>query len=355
MELKKQSRNAAMDILRCFALLGVVSLHFFKHSGYYYKLVIGARMYILTILRSASMVSVPLFLMLSGYLLKNRQPNRQYYSKLVRTVGIYVLASICCYLYRYFTGAKAVSGSIGELVAMILSFRAAPYAWYVEMYIGLFLLIPFLNVLYNNLESRKRKQQLLLILMIMTAFPGITNGVGEILPDWWLTLYPVMYYYFGAYLREYPLKMKTLTNFACTAAVVLAVGIVNILISYNTSFVLGPWQEEGAFLNVIQSVFVFNFLMQRRYTKLSVGASKLFARLSDLSLGAYLVSWIFDDIFYSLLDQIQPVVAYKLEYYPLVITVICACSLGLSAVINLVYQLAAKLTSSVAFRNTRDA
>ena len=332
-ELKRQSRNAAMDILRCLALLGVVSLHFFKHSGYYYKIVVGARMYLLTILRSASMVSVPLFLMLSGYLLKNRQPTRQYYCKLVRTVGIYVLASICCYLYRYVTGAKAVSGGIGELVAMILSFRAAPYAWYVEMYIGLFLLI----------------------LVIMTALPGITNSVSEILPDWWLMLYPVMYYFFGAYLREYPLKMKNLTSLACTAAVVLTVGIVNILLSLNTSFVLGPWQEEGALLNVVQAVLVFNYLSQRRYSGLPAGAAKLFASLSDLSLGAYLVSWIFDDIFYNLLDKIQPVVAYKLEYYPIVISVICICSLGLSAVIDLVYQMLAQLMAAVFCRKESDA
>ena len=354
MELKRQSRNAAMDILRCLALLGVVSLHFFKHSGYYYKIVVGARMYLLTILRSASMVSVPLFLMLSGYLLKNRQPTRQYYCKLVRTVGIYVLASICCYLYRYVTGAKAVSGGIGELVAMILSFRAAPYAWYVEMYIGLFLLIPFLNVLYNNLESRKTKQLLLLILVIMTALPGITNSVSEILPDWWLMLYPVMYYFFGAYLREYPLKMQNLTSLACTAAVVLTVGIVNILLSLNTSFVLGPWQEEGALLNVVQAVLVFNYLSQRRYSGLPAGAAKLFARLSDLSLGAYLVSWIFDDIFYNLLDKIQPVVAYKLEYYPIVISVICICSLGLSAVINWIYQMLAQLMAAMFCRKESD-
>jgi len=347
MELKNKTRNASMDILRCFALLGVVSLHFFKYSGYYYKIIVGPRMYLLTILRSASMVSVPLFLMLSGYLLKNRQPTRQYYAKLAKTLWIYVLASICCYFYRYFEGSKAVSGKFFELVSMIFSFEAAPYAWYIEMYIGLFLLIPFLNVLYNNLETQRNKQLLLLMLLILTALPGITNGSFAILPDWWLMLYPIMYYYFGSYLKEYPLKMSNLASFSCTAVIVLTVGIINILISYNTSFVLGPWQDEGSLLNVIQSVFVFNYMSQRCYASLSAGAARFFARLSDLSLGAYLVSWIFDRFFYNLLDRIQPVVAYKLEYYPMVIFVIFVCSLMLSAVINWIYQMLARLIPAV--------
>lgn len=348
MNMEKRIRNPAMDILRCFALLCVISLHFFKYCGFYYRIIVGPRMYIMTLLRSASMVAVPLFLMLSGYLLKNKQPTRTYYAKLMKTLIIYILASICCYLHMYAVkNEPVVAGTFSELLSMILDFKAVPYAWYMEMYIGLFLLIPYLNTLYNNLATQKHKQLLLLILLVMTALPKVTNGSGAILPDWWLFLYPITYYFLGSYIREYPWKPKYLTGFACTAAVVLIVGIINIFISHNTSFILGPWQDEESLLNVIQSVFVFNFLSQRRYDKMPLRAANLFARLSDLCLGAYLVSWIFDNVFYNLLNQIQPVVAYTLEYYPVVVLSVFICSLALSAVLNLVYQLLAKLIRTV--------
>ena len=35
-------------------------------------------------------------------------------------------------------------------IIYIFNFTACPNAWYLEMYIGLFLLIPFLNIIYNN-------------------------------------------------------------------------------------------------------------------------------------------------------------------------------------------------------------
>ena len=57
----------------------------------------------------------------------------------------------------------------------LLAFTGAPHAWYVEMYIGLFLLILFLNVLYHGLTSRRQKQVLILTLLAVTALPALTN------------------------------------------------------------------------------------------------------------------------------------------------------------------------------------
>lgn len=66
------------------------------------------------------------------------------------------------------------------------------------------------------------------------------------------------------------------------------------------------------------------------------------AYLSDLCLGGYLVSWIFDELFYPVLLSLQPNAAYQIPYFPVIVLAVFCCSLALSAVLHLVYSLLAK-------------
>ena len=71
MSIKK--RSAAADIVRCFAFFCVVSVHFFLKNGYYTQPVKGERMFVMTVMRSFFIICVPLFLTLSGYLLRTKE------------------------------------------------------------------------------------------------------------------------------------------------------------------------------------------------------------------------------------------------------------------------------------------
>lgn len=353
-------RDPALDVTRCTALLCVIAVHFFVHSSFKNTLLVGARMYGLTVLRSACMVCVPLFLMLSGYLLNRKEPNRRYYQKLPKTYGIYILASICCYCFSCYRESPDWSSfSLLQMVLKTLSFDACGYGWYMNMYWGLFLLIPFLNRLYHGLVSQKEKQGLLLVLLILTAFPKITNcflytpdsgwqlaveyeSHQVILPSWWTLLYPITYYYLGAYLKEYPLKITRRQNVLLILAAFFLTGTWNFLLSYGKEYLYGGWQDWGSPLLVLQSALFFQFLTQGSYRPLQGKAAGFVAYLSDLCLGGYLVSWIFDELFYPVLLSVQPNAAYQIPYFPVIVLAVFCCSLALSAVLHLVYDLLAR-------------
>lgn len=158
-----------MDIVRCFAFFFVVSIHFFLNSGYYNEIVTGPRMYIMTLFRSFFMICVPLFMVLSGYLMCNKTISRSFYKKLIYTISIYILSSLCCVLYKVLVIKESLS--IGTFVCGFFNFSNAPYSWYVEMYIGLFLLCPFLNLIYHNLKNKMQKHILLATFLLLTAVP----------------------------------------------------------------------------------------------------------------------------------------------------------------------------------------
>lgn len=122
-------------------------------------------------------------------------------------------------------------GDVFDLKSFILGtldFTGSNYSWYIEMYIGLFLLAPFLNLAYGKLKSKKQKQVLLVTAVFLTIIPSLFNIFNfgsldwwtnptssdefqKLVPSWWQGFYPVAYYFVGCYIREYGLKMKTRT------------------------------------------------------------------------------------------------------------------------------------------------
>ena len=46
------------------------------------------------------MICVPLFLLLTGYLMKNKELSIKYYKGIGNTLFVYVLASIACVLFK---------------------------------------------------------------------------------------------------------------------------------------------------------------------------------------------------------------------------------------------------------------
>lgn len=333
----KRTRDPALDVVRCTALLTVVTVHFFLNCGYYYSPVVGIRMYVMTVIRTASMICIPLFLLLSGYLLRNKKPSKEYYLTLLRTLGIYILASIACGLYRIFVLKTEMT--FRDLASSFLTYQLAQYGWYIEMYIGLFLLIPYLNILYHALGSQRSKQQLLITLLFLTAASGITNFLKDLpfLPEWWDQIYPLTYYFIGCYLREYPLRLKPTATAAALLTAFLAAGTWNYILSYGVVFDFGIWQGWGSAINVVMGVLAFHFLTSLDYSRMPLFLTRCFARISDLSLGAYLVSWIFDRTYYPILAARVPDMHMRLAYLPVMVIAVYFSSLALSAVLHWIY------------------
>ena len=335
--LQTKSRNISMDIIRCTALLLVISVHFFLNSGFYDKPLAGGRMYLMTLMRSTFMICVPLFLLLSGYLMSGKKLNKRYYFGLGKTVGIYLLASIACLVYR--TVFLHEPFTWGDSFYSLLNFSAAPYAWYIEMYLGLFLLIPFLNAAYHGLSSKKQKQVLLLTMVILTAAPAICNLYKKILPAWWTSLYPVAYYFIGCYLKEFRPKIKKSVGILLLAGIWLLSGTFNFFISQGGVFIWGAWTEYGALPNAIAATLLFLLLENRNTEACPPTLRKLLKWMSNACLGAYLVSYSFDSYFYTILNQSVPDMQKRLNYFPLIIPLVFLCSLLLSAGLNLIFHL----------------
>lgn len=334
---KNMLRDPKMDIIRCFALFCVVCVHFFKHTGFYDVTVVGFGMMALVSLRNFFMICVPLFILLSGYLMRTKAVSFHYYLRIIPILSIYLLASLACSLYTLMFDTRKISFT--EMIAGIFGYYTAPYGWYIEMYIGLFLLIPFLNILYNNIPSKTLKQIFVGSLIFLTAGDSLFNDIFPMFPAYWTAMYPITFYFVGCYLSEYPLKLKWYISLLLIMTVFVLSGAVSCCYSYGSVFHYNKWQGHNSIITTIQTILVFNVMMQLDCSHVGPKTAKIFSYASKWSLGAYLTSWIFDSAFYKFLNTYQFGVLDKAKFFIPITLSVYVCSLLLSAILNGVHNL----------------
>ncbi len=356
---KTTERENNVDIIRIVAFAAVLGVHFFLNTEYYNEQVVGLWMYLMTIIRTMCMVCVPLFLLLTGYLesrkeiVLSRTSLWQFYRKLIGVWVVYILTAVLNLIFRgiYLQDYMGIRGSVSYLLSY------PDYSWYVEMYLGLALLIPFLNLLWRAVSSKGGRRFLLAVLILLTSLPGLLNAFGyQLLPDWWQNLYPVMYYYMGAYLREYDGDRSIHHDCSIRHAVPqesanwqshrysfclfleylvagIATGLFCAVMSRGGEFVWGDWCDWYGFPIVVMSVLLFRFLHSLDDTRMSERTKAVVKWLSSLTLAAYLLSWIPDHLIYPLLNAAVTSVPGRFRYYIPMVAGDIVISLGLAAVV----------------------
>ncbi len=351
---KLDNRNSSMDIVRVVAVFFVVSIHFFLNNGFYAEKHIGVNMFIMCTMRTFFATCIPLFLMLTGYLMSKKALCKKYYLGLVRILLIYVISGIACVLFKIHYLYLDVD--FKTAIIELFNYTLAPYGWYIELYIGLFLLIPFLNILYNGIDSQKHKKALLITFFVLTILPSVinifslaenevwynpisTDNITKILPNWWVGFYPLTFYFIGCYIREYGLKIKNSVAIILLVLSIFAFGGFNFFRSYNTTFESGQYIAWQGIEPFVMSVLLFVLLSRINADKMPKWLRWIFWKMSDATLGIYLLSYIFDTIAYQILLNSVPVMTDRLKYYFVIVPAVFVCSLVASLLLNLLLKL----------------
>lgn len=339
-----KEREVSLDVIRTTAFLLVPSVHFFLNSWYYAEPVRGAAMYLMTVLVSFCLTCVPLFLLLTGFLESRgeipvtREGLLHFYGKRIGVYCIYLLVSVLVLLFRTFYLGEWLGGW-GSLEAI---FGFQHYSWYVEMYLGLSLLIPFLNVLWNALPGREGHRALLSVLLLLTILPSVMDIAGHhLLPVWWKGIYPITYYCIGAYLQRYdaaPAGGSRRTGTRRLLFWFLAFGLLSGLYAirrnYGVPLQTGDWNDWGSLGCTVNATLLFRLLRSLDYSRVTERGRRLLARISSLTFAAYLLSWLPDHVLYPVLTERVPQMAGRFAWFLPVVAASVLISLALSAVLT---------------------
>ncbi len=398
MDIKKlERRDSSLDIIRIVAAFTVLSVHFFLHNGFYgetvtgmgpleglfsffstgnYSDLHGPQMFIMVQMRILFGVCVPLFMILTGYLMSKKELSRSYYKGIRKTLIIFVLATIFCMLFKsihetpsakaafynfnFEAMFEAIKGTgkydLKHYILGTLDFTGANYSWYIEMYIGLFLMAPFLNLAFNKLKSKRQRQVLVATFLFLTMIPTVFNIFNFDTASWWMTptendtfqklvpafwmgVYPITYYFIGAYIRRYGIKLKTKPMLILFLICQFLFGAFCFFRSYGTTFKSGTYVYWYGFTPCILATLLFVLLSRIKTKNWSPAVKTVLWKVSDLALGIYLMSFVFDSLIYDVLKKSVPVMVDRLPYYFITVPLCFLLSMVASFILNALEKL----------------
>lgn len=292
---KRIERNIGLDIVRVCAALFVISGHFcVLNTPFNGTKFDGGGIFAQGLFVTLFQCGVPLFILLSGFLQSNKKIERRYYKSCIKVILAYLFYSIITILFRKYYIGEDLSWS--QWGAKILDYSAIPYAWYIEMWLGLFLLIPFLNKLYKALSSKKEKLILIGSLILMTSIPNLLNRYEfYIAPAYWQISYPLTFYFIVSYIREYKPQVDVIKSLAIIITICLINPLFTILIMPDQPMIHIIGNSYGIF-GITVATLVFLLLYQQDFKATLL--RKVVGFAAPLSLGVYLSCYMFDRVFY---------------------------------------------------------
>ncbi len=331
-------RNFGLDVVRSLAGFLVLSINFFLYNGYYVLPQAGVKVWVVDWARCFVFVGVPMFLMITGYLRGSKKPTKNYYLGIIPILLTWVIATVICVIFKIYylnIEKKAILW-----IADIFNFVGATYSWYIEMYIGVFLLCPFINKVTERME-KKQFQILLGTMMVLTFLPTLTNRWGgnelnlNLLPDYWMSLYPFTYYLIGSYIKKFNVKLPFIKGIMFALLFAMIKGSIIYYTAKGGIFVerIGDGYSDIFVAGTAICLFLAFYDLKTKNQDLK----RVFYHISNVSLALYLISWIFDRMLYTLMLPYFSVDNY-LWCYLIFVPTSFFCSLLTATVIDRVVQ-----------------
>ncbi|MBQ6575670.1 MAG: acyltransferase family protein [Lachnospiraceae bacterium] len=288
---KAQIRESGPDLIRSLACFFVVGAHFYLNMGYYNEPMAGWKMFVETSCRWLFVTAVPLFFMLTGYFKKNKKMDRAHYMSIVPLLISYVVISVAkMILYN------RLYGKIYGIKEMFVNLGNYQIAWYMGLYLCVFLLIPFLNKGWYAL-TQKEQNVLIGTLVFLCALYPVWNYIA---PSYFTGIYPVLFYFLGIAVRDRRWRPNRLILIGVIAVTVLTEALISMKLTstglFDWNLISTPDGTYGTAFITICTVCIFLLFYDVNITSKTVRF--LLSKISGVSFEIYLFAGAYDAIIY---------------------------------------------------------
>lgn len=303
---KIDNRELGIDIIKALAITFVIGVHFFLNTKFYTTNLTNLNLFMQTFIQQIFLSCIPLFLISTGYLNSNTKIDLNYFKKIIPIMIIYLLYSVPALIYRSNIGE--INYDIKLWIEQILLFKGHRYSWYINLYFGLYLLIPFFNRMYNSLDTKKDKLILISILLFLTTINGT--------PNYWAKLYPLTYFYIGKFIKEFKPNIQTSKGFLCFIMIVLIETSLEFLVASNGRYV-HYFNDYSSLFRAMQSTIIFLILYNKTIKNHLL--KNIISKLSVSTLDIYLASFLGDRLLYKPLKTLSLPQEKLFVYMPIMI------------------------------------
>lgn len=159
-----KNRKSNIELLRIFACIGVIMLHFM--GGYKFVKDSSINTLLLYYIEAISICSVNLFMLISGYFLCSRVQSSN--KKLVQLLSQYWFVSIGMYVVGIIIRKNSLG--IAALIEIII-----PKNYFLVFYIIVYVFSPYINIMLEQLNCNDRKRLRNLLIGIFSIYSTVIN------------------------------------------------------------------------------------------------------------------------------------------------------------------------------------
>lgn len=285
-------RNIAYDILRFASMVLVVMIH--ANVSFLGQNQGSASWFAVMLITALCTLSVPLFFMLSGALLLQKEENlKDLYCKRIPKQAIpFALWSVIYVIARVVMGKIPLSFT----AFFSLLWEPAYYQfWFIYTLLGIYLILPLLQILVRNLTKKMLEYALLLWAVFAVLIPTVSYIVPEFRisghVDLILSEGYVGYFLLGHYLQKYGKEISVKKSL-----LMVLTGAVLVLLSAGAEWCLS---KDGAYGGYFYQSYLTPFvvlgasgvflLLQNAAWNVGEKTEKVITLLSQNALGIYYV------------------------------------------------------------------
>ena len=356
MESKNITRNSNFELLRIVSMYLIVMWHFISHSNLLYK-TSGTINFIINFIFIVTAIHVNSFVLVSGYFQYNKKFKIKKVINIISTTWFYKL------LYAIiFSALGIISLSKTDWIFFIqpinFTYNYGEFYWFINIYVFLYLLSPFINILIKSITQKTHKTLILILFIMLSIIPCLT--LNSTLGNSGYTISSfVMLYIIGAYFGKYKLKENYhFKNYSKNKyqVIIIILFIFSVFSSFIPFIISNQFSSyNNDFLIYLSKVFESNiinfsspFILIESILYLLVFETfniknKIINKFASLTFGIYLVhenKFLFSYM-YSLIKIdsngiIHKNIFYKIILYSIIIFIV-------SAIIEYIRQLLSKL------------
>ena len=290
MKSEKKQRNANMDLLRIVSMLLIIFLHSIDHSGVLENAAAsGKAMYFYVRFTYAMcMVCVNIYVMLSGYFMIHSK------FRLHKLITLWMEAAFYSFVLKLlFMLSGADEFSVVSLASCFFPILTGRY-WFLTIYVGLYLISPFLNILIHAMNRKQHTLLNLYLFAIMSAWSSIHPAIAGMNSGggWGLAWFVVMYLAAAWFRLYYTPNYRPAKWFAGYLVIPFSIAALQCLLGGDAiggivHAVLSHWFRYDSAPAYLMTMCLFvGFLNVNIRNKKVV---KVITAVSPLTFGVYLI------------------------------------------------------------------
>lgn len=329
----KSKRIFSIDLCCIVGIILMIGFHFFSVSGFE-SIPISSAISIPTLfIRWICMTGFPLILMVNGAVFFRKKFSLKSYKRLIKLLYFFIIS----FLSVRFCSSERLN--LRETINEFYTFEGASFG---IIYAGLFLIAPFLALLYKSLPDKRSKQILLIIMCILTSLPTLTVVFGiKLLPQNFTNLYPITLFFIGAYIYENRKNFNALNFGVLFGCLCLSEAILSYSSSTNSdthTFSSNFLDSYGSIFNIGATSCLFIIMLKIRCHSHAIRSFVKYIAKSILPI--IMVSWILEEKIIKIVIGNESVnESTILKYFPLYFLITSAICLASASIVQFPFNI----------------